>query len=84
MLVPPELFGLVEKDIYRSNTLKPENFPFIKTLNLRTALLLSPEIPTRTVSFFFEESGIKLVRKIILRIKLFFFFFFFFIIYINY
>ncbi|ORX75372.1 protein-tyrosine phosphatase [Anaeromyces robustus] len=62
MLIPPELFGLVEKDIYRSNTLKPENFPFIKTLNLRTALLLSPEIPTRTVSFFFEESGIKLVH----------------------
>lgn len=58
-LSPPEVFGLVESGIYRSNSLHPVNFPFIKLLRLKTVLQLSPEVPIRPVISFFEENNIK-------------------------
>ncbi|CAG8809755.1 28933_t:CDS:2 [Gigaspora margarita] len=61
VLTPPEQFGNVEKGLYRSDMLCPPHFPFIKSLNLKTILLLSPEAPTRSVSNFLEENNIKLV-----------------------
>jgi len=64
LLIPPEAFGIVEASLYRSNALHPVNFPFLKTLNLKTVIVLSPEIPTRAVTTFFEDSGIKFVRII--------------------
>ncbi|CAG8802325.1 9457_t:CDS:2, partial [Dentiscutata erythropus] len=60
-LTPPEQFGNVEKGLYRSDMLCPPHFPFIKSLNLKTILLLSPEAPTRSVGNFLEENNIKLV-----------------------
>ncbi|KAI9143588.1 tyrosine phosphatase family-domain-containing protein [Paraphysoderma sedebokerense] len=61
-LTPPEAFGIVEPNIYRSNTLHPSNFSFIKTLNLKTAVILSPEVPSRAVMNFLEENGIQLIH----------------------
>ncbi|PRP75704.1 hypothetical protein PROFUN_15618, partial [Planoprotostelium fungivorum] len=61
-LYPPETYGIVEKHIYRSNSLNPLNFPFIKQLGLKTILQLSPEVPTRAVSTFFQENDINLIH----------------------
>ncbi|KAG9061591.1 hypothetical protein KI688_007170 [Linnemannia hyalina] len=61
MLIPPEQFGIVEPGLYRSDTLHPSHFPFIRSLNLKTAILLTPELPSRAMSNFFEENQIRLV-----------------------
>ncbi|KAF9579578.1 hypothetical protein BGW38_004112, partial [Lunasporangiospora selenospora] len=61
MLTPPEQFGIVESGLYRSDTLHPSNFPFIRSLNLKTAILLTPELPSRAMSNFFEENNIRLI-----------------------
>ncbi|CAG8574642.1 15122_t:CDS:2 [Acaulospora morrowiae] len=62
MLIPPEQFGIVEKGLYRSDMLHASHFPFIKSLNLKTILILSPEVPTRAVTNFLEENNIKLIH----------------------
>jgi len=61
MLTPPEQFGIIEKGVYRSDMLHPSHFSFIKALQLKTALVLSPEALTRPVTNFLEENNIKLV-----------------------
>ncbi|KAF9983094.1 hypothetical protein BGZ75_005446 [Mortierella antarctica] len=61
MLTPPEQFGIVEPGLYRSDTLHPSHFPFIRSLNIKTAILLTPELPSRAMSNFFEENQIRLV-----------------------
>ncbi|KAK4535446.1 hypothetical protein CDCA_CDCA05G1471 [Cyanidium caldarium] len=61
-LSPPESFGIVEPQVYRSNLPNPLNFSFLRQLSLRTVLLLSQEIPTRVVTQFFDENGIELVH----------------------
>jgi len=58
----PAAFGIVENGVYRSNTLYPINFTFIKRLNLKTVVQLSPEVPFKIVSAFFDENNIKFVR----------------------
>jgi hypothetical protein len=62
MLTPPEQFGIIEKGVYRSDMLHPSHFSFIKALQLKTALVLSPEVPTRAVLNFLEDNNIKLVN----------------------
>ncbi|KAG0053958.1 hypothetical protein BGZ83_000102 [Gryganskiella cystojenkinii] len=61
MLTPPEQFGIVEPGLYRSDTLHPSHFPFIRSLNIKTAILLTPELPSRAMSNFFEENNIRLI-----------------------
>ncbi|KAF9182204.1 hypothetical protein BGZ51_007085 [Haplosporangium sp. Z 767] len=61
MLTPPEQFGIVESGLYRSDTLHPSHFPFIRSLNIKTAILLTPELPSRAMSNFFEENQIRLI-----------------------
>ncbi|KAG0264323.1 hypothetical protein BG011_007071 [Mortierella polycephala] len=61
MLTPPEQFGIVEQGLYRSDTLHPSHFPFIRSLNIKTAILLTPELPSRAMSNFFEENQIRLI-----------------------
>ncbi|KAF9289508.1 hypothetical protein BGZ68_009198 [Mortierella alpina] len=61
MLTPPEQFGIVEPGLYRSDTLHPSHFPFIRSLNIKTAILLTPELPSRAMSNFFEDNQIRLV-----------------------
>ncbi|KAL9249616.1 Tyrosine-protein phosphatase DSP3-like protein [Drosera capensis] len=43
VLVPPMNFAVVEEGVYRSGFPKPENFGFIKTLNLNSIIYLCPE-----------------------------------------
>jgi hypothetical protein len=59
-LKPPNLFGIVETGIFRSNAPLEENLAFLDNLNLRTVLFLSPEVLLRTVVEFFQEKGIRL------------------------
>lgn len=61
-LCPPEMFGIVEPGVYRSNLFFPISFPFIKLLDLKTVLLLSAEVPTKVVCNFLEENNITLVH----------------------
>jgi protein tyrosine/serine phosphatase len=42
MLFPPLNFGVIEEDLYRSAMPTELNFPFMRTLQLRTILNLSP------------------------------------------
>lgn len=58
----PAAFGIVENGVYRSNTLYPINFTFIKRLNLKTVVQLSPEVPFKIVSAFFDENNIKFIH----------------------
>jgi hypothetical protein len=63
-LCPPEVFGRVEPQVYRSNSLLPINFPFILTMGLKTVVQLSPEIPTKAVTTFFDENNIEHVCSV--------------------
>jgi hypothetical protein len=56
---PPNLFGIVEPGVFRSNAPLEENLPFLDNLRLRTVLFLSPEVLLRTVEQFFTEKSIR-------------------------
>ena len=58
---PPERFGMVEEGVYRSNAITTTNFAFIQTLQLKTVLLLSPEMPLRAVTDFLKKQKVQLV-----------------------
>ncbi|KAJ8659356.1 hypothetical protein O0I10_005071 [Lichtheimia ornata] len=62
LLTPPEQFGIVEPGIYRSDMLQPLHFPFIKAINFKTVVMLSPEMPNRVTSNLMDECGMKLVH----------------------
>ncbi|KAI9290275.1 tyrosine phosphatase family-domain-containing protein [Umbelopsis sp. AD052] len=62
LLTPPEHFGIVEKGLYRSEMFQQSHFTFIKQLNLKTVVVLSPEQPNRHTLTFLEECGTKLVH----------------------
>ncbi|EGC37492.1 hypothetical protein DICPUDRAFT_22039, partial [Dictyostelium purpureum] len=59
---PPAIFGTIEPQLYRTNSLYPANFPFIKLLGLKTVVQLSPEVPIKAVSSFFQENNINLIH----------------------
>jgi len=61
-LCPPSAFGIVEPGLFRSNSLTPLNFPFVKMLGLKTLIQLSPEVPIKAVTTFLEENRIRLVH----------------------
>ncbi|KAI9319379.1 protein-tyrosine phosphatase [Dichotomocladium elegans] len=62
LLTPPEQFGIVEPGIYRSDMLQPLHFPFIKQINCKTVVMLSPEMPNRVTSNLMDECGMELVH----------------------
>lgn len=56
LLIPPDNFCLVEPHIYRSGFPGKKNFPFLKTLNLRTVLYLCPEeYPDANLAFLTQQ-----------------------------
>ena len=59
---PPERFGVVEGQLYRSSVFQPVNFTFISTLKLKTIVHLSPEVTLRAVRNFIEDNDIRLVH----------------------
>ncbi|KAI8807698.1 hypothetical protein BJ742DRAFT_678767, partial [Cladochytrium replicatum] len=61
-LVPPDALGIVEKGFYMY-ALQPDNFGYIRTLNLKSVLVLSTEVPTRQVISFFEDRKIAMTYR---------------------
>ena len=59
-VTPPVAFGIVEPGVYRSNVPTDSNFEYLQGLGLRTALYLSPELPTRALRDFFAANSIEL------------------------
>ena len=43
LLIPPQNFGIVEVDLYRSGQPNELNFPFLEKLRLRSIIQLQPE-----------------------------------------
>ncbi|KAK9386432.1 tyrosine phosphatase family-domain-containing protein [Lipomyces mesembrius] len=60
MLAPPELFGIVEENIYRCTEIDPLNFPFLQTLSLNTILSIGQEKPSPAVELFARDHNIKI------------------------
>ena len=61
MVSPPEMFGIVEPDVYRTKQIYPHNFEFVKRLGLKTLVKLTPETAFKAVSSFCEEQNIDIV-----------------------
>jgi len=59
-VTPPVAFGIVEPGVYRSNVPVEANLDYLQGLGLRTALYLSPELPTRTLRGFLAANQIEL------------------------
>mmetsp|Transcript_7436 Transcript_7436/g.12582 ORF Transcript_7436/g.12582 Transcript_7436/m.12582 type:complete len:225 (-) Transcript_7436:71-745(-) len=57
---PPDKFGLVESQVYRSAFPTPASFEYLRLLGVRTVLNLSQELPMRAVISHFEEIGAEL------------------------
>ena len=60
MFLPPDQFAIVSPNIYRSCTIAPANYDYIKTLSLAFIILLSPESPSKSLLSFLESSKIQL------------------------
>lgn len=60
MVEPPDMFGIVDRNIMRSNLFKEAHFPFIQRKGLRTVVNLHSEAPARNVCGFLEREGVAL------------------------
>jgi len=61
-LTPPENFAPVINTIYRSSFPQPNNFTFLKTLNLKSVLCLIPEDYPKLQLEFLKRENIKLFQ----------------------
>lgn len=52
MLVPPNNFGMVEEDLYRSGAPDDINLPFLAKLQLKSLIWLAPEEPGQELWVF--------------------------------
>jgi tyrosine-protein phosphatase OCA1 len=60
--IPPQNFGMVETDLFRSGQPNELNFPFIEKLHLRTVINLAPdELPPALLTWL-EEQRVELVH----------------------
>ena len=62
VFIPPPNFGYVEPQLYRSAVPNEMNFPFLKTLNLKTVIYLSLDAPSIFFREFLKEQNIELVQ----------------------
>ena len=58
---PPDKFGAIEPNVYRSAFPTPESFGHLKLLGLRTVVNLSQEALTRASTSFFQENHVLLI-----------------------
>lgn len=58
LLSVPDAYSIVSPGLFRSGSLAPPHFPFVRSLGLKSVLLLSPEPPSRLLLGFFEDAGI--------------------------
>lgn len=61
VLAPPKNFGIVYPGIYRSNAFDASSFAYIRSLRLRSAVYISPEMPLQGLQSFFGEEQIQFV-----------------------
>ncbi|KAM0790829.1 hypothetical protein ACM66B_004674 [Microbotryomycetes sp. NB124-2] len=71
---PPAHFAVVHPQLYRSSAFSQHHVPFINALKLRTCVSLSPELPSRTMTAWAQQQGVRLVhlgaqRDLMLEIK---------------
>ncbi|GFP98959.1 probable tyrosine-protein phosphatase at1g05000 [Phtheirospermum japonicum] len=62
LLVPPLNFSMVDYGIFRSGFPDVPNFPFLKTLGLRSIIYLCPEPYPEANVRFLKENGIRLFQ----------------------
>ncbi|CDU22483.1 related to OCA1-putative protein tyrosine phosphatase [Sporisorium scitamineum] len=62
LVEPPALFASVAPQIYRSATPLPSNHSFLRTLQLRTILSLTAELPPPSLTAFCKKHGIKFLH----------------------
>ena len=60
--VPPQNFGMVEEDLFRSAQPIELNFPFLEKLRLRTVIYLAPDELPQSLLMWFEDQRIDLVH----------------------
>eukprot|EP00039_Didymoeca_costata_P012308 m.176499 g.176499 ORF g.176499 m.176499 type:complete len:169 (+) comp15445_c0_seq9:375-881(+) len=58
--VPPQNFGYVEEDVFRSGLPQGVNFTFLEKLKLKTVVYLSPEAPSPQLLEFLADHKINL------------------------
>jgi|EP01049_Picozoa_sp_SAG25_P003998 protein tyrosine/serine phosphatase len=59
-LAPPFAFGIVAPCVYRSDLPTEANFEFLRELGLRSAVYLSPDMPTRSIRQFLAATDTEL------------------------
>ncbi|XP_038879707.1 tyrosine-protein phosphatase DSP3-like [Benincasa hispida] len=62
ILLPPPNFSMVEDGIFRSGFPQPANFPFLRSLNLRSIIYLCPEPYPEENLEFLKANNIKLFQ----------------------
>ena len=62
LLDPPALFASVAPQIYRSATPTPHNHSFLRTLQLRTILSLTAELPSPSLTSFCRKHNIRFLH----------------------
>ncbi|CCF50320.1 conserved uncharacterized protein (N-terminal fragment), partial [Ustilago hordei] len=62
LVEPPALFASVAPQIYRSATPIPSNHTFLRTLQLKTILSLTAELPSPSLTAFCKNNGIKFLH----------------------
>ncbi|SPO30094.1 related to OCA1 - putative protein tyrosine phosphatase [Ustilago trichophora] len=62
LVEPPSLFASVVPQIYRSATPTPANHSFLRTLQLKTILSLTAELPSPSLTAFCKKHGIKFLH----------------------
>uniref|UniRef100_A0A7S0DWD3 Tyrosine specific protein phosphatases domain-containing protein n=1 Tax=Hanusia phi TaxID=3032 RepID=A0A7S0DWD3_9CRYP len=68
-VVPPFRFAIVEVGVYRGAYPTLKNFPFLKSLNLKTMISLIPEAPTNDLEDFCETAGVELIHHMVEKRK---------------
>ncbi|CAG8554634.1 10229_t:CDS:2 [Paraglomus occultum] len=54
--IPPQNYGMIEEDLYRSGQPNELNFPFLEKLGLKTVVWLAPEEPNeRFLNFIYDQ-----------------------------
>lgn len=61
-IVPPDNFASIESGLYRSALPNARNFPFVRSLRLRTVIILSSERPVRNILTFFENHAVRVAH----------------------
>ena len=60
--IPPQNFGMVEADLYRSAQPTELNFPFLEKLQLRSVIYLAPdELPAPLLTWL-DDQRIRLIH----------------------